>query len=116
MTIAATQHRSTSAIARRWPFMAALGLVLIGADMTGLAPMPPLVGEAQALPGHPLTPLSAAGVARRTTRRMVRRSTVFINALPAGCVRASIDGVTVWRCGGTYYQPYRGRYVVVYVR
>jgi len=31
----------------------------------------PLVGEAQAIIGAPLTPLSCAGVARRTTRRVV---------------------------------------------
>ena len=44
-------------------------------------------------------------VARRTTRRVVRRA-----VLPGGCR---------WRapyhyCGGVYYQPYDGGYVVVY--
>jgi hypothetical protein len=29
--------------------------------------------EAQAIIGRPLTPLSAAGVARRTTRRVIKR-------------------------------------------
>jgi hypothetical protein len=54
-------------------------------------------------------------VARRTTRRVIRRSTVYVAALPAGCVRTSINGVVLWSCGGVYYQPYGGRYVVVYV-
>lgn len=34
---------------------------------------------------------------------------------PPACSQTSINGATVWQCGGTYYQPYGGRYVVVYV-
>ncbi|TIX43166.1 MAG: hypothetical protein E5V36_12330, partial [Mesorhizobium sp.] len=70
---------------------------------------------AEARVGRPLTPRSVAGVARRTTRRVVRRSTIYVAALPPACVSTSINGATVWRCGGTYYQPYGGRYVVIYV-
>jgi hypothetical protein len=73
------------------------------------------VSQAEARMGRPLTPGSVAGVARRTTRRVVRRSTIYINTLPASCARVSVNGAAVWRCGGTYYQPYGGRYVVVYV-
>jgi hypothetical protein len=73
------------------------------------------VSPAEARVGRPLTPRSVAGVARRTTRRVVRRSTIYVSTLPASCVRVSINGAAVWRCGGTYYQPYSGRYVVVYV-
>jgi len=54
-------------------------------------------------------------VARRTTRRVVRRSTIYVPALPAGCVVIAINGASYWRCGATYYQSYGGRYVVVYV-
>lgn len=62
---------------------------------------------------HPARPASAAGVARRTTRRAWRRTAVYVAALPRGCVRVSLYGSTVWNCSGTYYQPYGGRYVVV---
>jgi len=58
---------------------------------------------------------SVAGVTRRTTRRVIRRSTVYVTALPRGCVRTSVNGAVVWRCGPTYYQAYGGRYVVVYI-
>jgi hypothetical protein len=58
------------------------------------------VQSAEARIGRPTTPLSVAGVARRTTRRTVRRMHYY-NALPAGCI---------WRapyhyCGGIYYEP-----------
>jgi hypothetical protein len=77
--------------------------------------IPPVVSDAEARIGRPATPGSVAGVARRTTRRVIRRSTIYVAALPRGCVTTSVNGVTVWRCGGTYYQPYGGRYVVVYI-
>jgi hypothetical protein len=70
---------------------------------------------AEARIGRPATPLSYAGVARRTTRRVVRRSTIYVNTLPAGCAKVTVGGAWVWGCGGAYYQPYGGRYVVVYV-
>ncbi len=58
------------------------------------------IPTAEARFGRPATPLSVAGVARRTTRRTVRRIRYY-NALPVGCY---------WRapyhyCGGVYYQP-----------
>jgi hypothetical protein len=74
-----------------------------------------LVSSAEARVGRPLTAGSVAGVARRTTRRTIRRSTIYSATLPSGCATTSVNGITVWRCGGTYYQPYGGRYVVVYV-
>lgn len=93
----------------------ATGIVvaMLVADLSGVGPFGALVGSAEARPGHPLTPFSAAGVARRVTRRTIRRSTLFYSTLPPACVRTSVDGVTVWRCGGLYLQPYRGRYVVI---
>ena len=45
-------------------------------------------------------------------RRIVRTG-VYISALPGGCSRVNRYGYVVWRCGGVYYQPYGGRYVVV---
>lgn len=74
-----------------------------------------LVPPAQAVVGRPLTPGSVAGVARRTTRRVVRRSTIYVATLPPACVRVTINGARYWHCGGRYYAPYGHRYVVVYV-
>lgn len=90
-------------------------VVTDGWQGTGSAPSGTFISSAEARIGRPLTPVSVAGVARRTTRRVIRRSTIYVAALPAACVRTSVNGVTVWRCGGTYYQAYGGRYVVVYV-
>ena len=78
-------------------------------------PQGSIVSSAEARIGRPATPGSVAGVARRTTRRTIRRSAIYVSTLPAGCVTTSVNGVTVRRCGGTYYQPYGGRYVVVYI-
>jgi hypothetical protein len=88
---------------------------LLAADF-GMFLLPETVqSEAYARVGRPLTPLSYAGVARRTTRRVVRRSTIYINTLPAGCVSVNVNGAVYRQCGGAYYQPYGGRYVVVYI-
>jgi hypothetical protein len=73
------------------------------------------VSDAMARVGRPATPGSVAGVARRTTRRVVRRSTIYVSTLPAGCVVTTINGGKYWHCGGTYYAHSGGRYVVVYV-
>ncbi|MFZ0611985.1 MAG: hypothetical protein WAM73_07100 [Desulfobacterales bacterium] len=74
-----------------------------------------LVPTAEAVVGRPLTPVSVAGVARRTTRRTIRRSTIYSATLPTGCTTVVIEGATLHQCGGTYYQPYNNQYVVVYV-
>ncbi|MGA9535433.1 MAG: hypothetical protein WBR24_05955 [Desulfobacterales bacterium] len=74
-----------------------------------------LVPTAEARVGRPLTPVSVAGVARRTTRRTIRRSTIYRATLPTGCTTVVIEGATLHQCGGTYYQPYNNQYVVVYV-
>jgi hypothetical protein len=44
----------------------------------GLSDTYSLVASAQARVGRPLTPVSVAGVARRTTRRVVRRCAVGV--------------------------------------
>jgi hypothetical protein len=49
----------------RW---AGLGLVVLASSLLAV---PPFAGVAHAIIGRPLTPLSYAGVARRTTRRAV---------------------------------------------
>ncbi|WP_225039831.1 hypothetical protein WGT02_14950 [Rhizobium sp. T1470] len=58
---------------------------------------------AEAVIGRPLTPLSYAGVARRTTRRVVRRTNVYISTLSAGC------------CGSLYYAKSGATYVQVVI-
>jgi len=44
----------------------------VGHD-AGVPGVPSVVSEAQAVVGRPLTPVSVAGVSRRTSRRAVRR-------------------------------------------
>jgi len=75
-----------------------------------------LVSEAQAVIGRPLTPMSYAGVARRTTRRAIYATSVYRATLPAGCTTVIIEGTTLHQCGTTYYQPAGGRYVVVHIQ
>ena len=76
--------------AYRWLCAVGFGLAVIAADMTGLA----LITEAQAT---------------------VVRTTTYVTTLPKGCVRTKVGGVTLWRCGKTYYQYYKKRYVVVII-
>lgn len=71
--------------------------------------------EALARVGRPLTATSAAGVARRATRRTIRRTSVYVARLPAGCAKTSVNGTTVWHCGGKYYQHSGSKYVVVHI-
>lgn len=74
-----------------------------------------VVPKAQAVIGRPLTPMSYAGVARRTSRRMIYATSVYAATLPAGCRTVSIEGTSLYQCGGTYYQTSGSRYVVVRV-
>lgn len=97
----------------------AVGCCILAADLltdslfnSGILPKT----EAEAIIGRPLTPLSVAGVARRTTRRTIRRTAVYVAALPRGCSTVVIEGVTLHQCGGTYYQPYGNQYVIVNVQ
>lgn len=71
------------------------------------------VSGAQARVGRPLTPGSVAGVARRTTRRTIRRG-AFIATIPRGCPIGSYYGYSLYYCGGVYYQQSGNGYVVVY--
>jgi len=72
-----------------------------------------LVSSAEARVGRPLTPLSYAGVARRTTRRAIRRG-AYIASIPRGCPYGSYYGYSLYYCGGTYYQRSGSGYVIVY--
>jgi hypothetical protein len=70
------------------------------------------VRNAEARIGRPGSPTSVAGVARRTTRRTVRRHR-YVTTLPRGCTTVVTRGVTYHRCGGVYYQPsYQGTQLV----
>ena len=56
-------------------WVAAIGCCLfVNNDLTFTKPQHALVKEAQAYVGNPLTPMSYAGVARRTARRTARRN------------------------------------------
>ncbi len=68
-------------------------------------------GAVAARPGVHRGPASPAGVARRTTRRTVRRLTV----LPAGYRTVYYSGIRYYYVGGIYYQPYYEGNTVVYV-
>jgi hypothetical protein len=90
--------------------------------------------RADAVVGRPLTPVSYAGVARRTTRRSVgygaavattavvgttavvaATSAARLTALPPGCVSTVYGGVSYQQCGSTYYQPVYDGPNLVYV-
>lgn len=74
------------------------------------------LSAAEARVGRPMTPVSAAGVARRTTRRVVRRTAIYVAALPAGCTTVVVNGASYHSCGGRYYEPYGNQYVVVEIQ
>lgn len=74
-----------------------------------------IVSSAEARVGRPATPVSVAGVARRTTRRVIRRTAYYVAVLPVGCPVVVISGSSLYYCGGVYYQPYGNQYVVVVI-
>ena len=108
-------------------------------DLAPEAPFTPvLVGDAEAVVGRPVTPVSVAGVARRTTRRAVYATSAstsaaapapaptpapaagpptgtVVTALPAGCESVVIDGANYFNCSGVYYQPMFQSNNLVYV-
>ena len=75
-----------------------------------------LIPEAQAVVGRPVTPVSYAGVARRSTRRAIYVTSVYRATLPTGCSTVVIEGTTLYLCGTTYYQQSGSQYVVVQVQ
>jgi len=89
--------------------------VLVGSDLNAFLLDGTLASRAEAIIGMPLTPVSVAGVARRTTRRTLAYSGVYVATLPAGCVRVVVNDTSLYQCGATYYAPYGAQYTVVYV-
>lgn len=85
----------------RFTLVASLGAgSLLLSDNTTLTQSGFLLSEAQARIGRPLTPMSYAGVARRTTRRAVATGVaVGAAAYAPGCYQA-VDayGRIYWRC------------------
>jgi len=74
-----------------------------------------IISNAEARVGRPMTPGSVAGVSRRTTRRTIRRTSIYAASLPTGCTTVVIEGTSLHQCGGTYYQSHNNQYVVVNV-
>jgi hypothetical protein len=97
----------------RWLNAVLLAGALVAADMVTDDFF--VMNDAEARVGRPATPGSVAGVARRTTRRMVRRTSIYVATLPAGCQTVNVEGTTLQQCGGTYYQASGSQYEVVEV-
>ncbi len=100
---------------KNWNTLVMSGALVAATFLGSMVPGEFLLGEAQARVGRPATPVSVAGVARRTTRRAIRRSTIYIATLPTSCSQVNVDGTVLYLCSGTYYQSHQGQYVVVYV-
>ena len=120
---------------------AAILIGLWSLDFSPEAPYQPVLGsKAQAVVGAPWTPASAAGVARRTTRRTVYATNAsqqqaqqqqqqqqqqassslpkgtVVSALPSGCSSVTVEGVSMFSCGGAMYQPkFQGNQLVYVV-
>ena len=90
-------------------------LIAVGLTIDGWSPVNLVSSEVEARVGRPMTPASVAGVARRTTRRTIRMSTIYVASLPPSCTTIVIEGTTLQQCGGTYYQTHGTQYVQVYV-
>jgi hypothetical protein len=79
--------------------------------------------EVAAVIGRPLTPVSYAGVARRTARRTTYAAAAtapvaygagYVPAVPSGCTTVVTSGVSMRNCNGTMYRPYYNGTTVVY--
>ncbi len=115
----------------------AAGLVL-GVPLPGV---PDLEQQAEAIVGAPLTPVSVAGVARRTAVRSATAAEqqqaaaaqqqaaaaqaqaaasklpvgTTVSALPSGCSSVHVSGADYFNCGGTLYKPAYQSNNVVYI-
>ena len=96
-----------------------VALFVLGADMSFSGPSPSgvalsIVTTADGQPAR----RSVRRTARRTSRRTAERYSGYYGApriypaLPGGCVTVVVNGVRVHRCGGIYYRPSAGGYVV----
>ena len=102
--------------------LAVIAALAVAGELTGTTPLLLGGGAAHAVIGRPLTPMSYAGVARRTTRRAAYAGAVaatapvavapvvppagVVTTLPAGCGRADAAGGVYYQCGAARYQPY----------
>lgn len=116
------RHKTTPGVLAAVAALAALGA------LTDTGPLMLGGGDAHAVIGRPLTPMSYAGVARRTTRRTayagaattaavvattpVVPTASVVTALPGDCARAT--GGVVYQCGASQYQPYYNGSTLVY--
>lgn|SRR6185295_6899598 len=112
-----------------------LAALTVAGELTGTGPLLLGGGEAHAVIGRPLTPMSYAGVARRTTRRAayagayggayagvapvavaapVVPTAGVVTTLPGGCARADAAGGVYYQCGVARYQPYYYGSTLVY--
>ena len=116
----------------------AVAFVLLAGPGLGV---PGLEHAAEAIVGAPLTPVSAAGVARRTAVRSASAAEqqqaaaaqqqaaaaqaqaaasklpvgTTVSALPSGCTSAHVSGADYFNCGGTFYKPAYQSNNLVYV-
>ncbi len=108
--------------------VAGAALLALG-ELTNTSPLMLGGNDAEAVIGRPLTPMSYAGVARRTTRRAAYAgayghgyayapppvaTTSVVTTLPTGCAQAVSGGVAYYDCGAARYQPYYHGATVVY--
>jgi hypothetical protein len=115
----------------------AIGTAMVLASMDMVPSMHiGIIRSAHAVVGRPVTPVSYAGVARRTTRRAVaapsaQTTTVVVSTppatavvavgtvvyvLPSGCTGTTIGGTAYHHCGATYYRAtYHGNDLVYVV-
>ena len=102
---------------RKIAFFALAGLVGFGGtelgEGLGIPGLGGFVTKAEARMGRPLTPGSVAGVARRTTRRVIRRGSI-VHTIPASCHYGIYYGHPAYHCGGVYYQKSGSGYVIIY--
>lgn len=93
----------------------ACGLLVTAVAIDNLFSGQILSQKAVAIIGRPATPGSVAGATRRTTRRVIRRSSIYVATLPIGYTTVVVEGTSLFYYNGTYYQAYDDRFVVVYV-
>jgi hypothetical protein len=115
--------------------LAVIAALAVAGQLTGTSPLLLGGGDAHAVIGRPLTPMSYAGVARRTTRRAANPGAVaapvvaapvvaapvpvapaagVVTTLPGGCARADATGGVYYQCGAARYQPYYYGSTLVY--
>lgn len=130
MTARSTRHK------RMLGGLVVLAALAVAGELTGTSPLLLGGGDAHAVIGRPLTPMSYAGVARRTTRRAAYAGAAYAGAayaapvaaapvpvapaagvvttLPGGCARADAAGGVYYQCGAARYQPYYYGSTLVY--